>query len=462
MSTLTIALEKVAFLPPTRVTDDTSVLTLKNLVLEPLLRWDRGFARPALLASWTVADEGRRWIFRVREGARFHDGRAFVAGDAVAFVEAIREAVDTFGMKWSYARYLRDAVVSAPDDATLVVTNPTPFADVLDVFCEFYPCRLTDSGEPLLGTGPYRVVAHEPGRSAELVRLASGRGPERILALCEPEAEARLAMLKGGAVDAALNLERVEGPLAFSPDLAWDRCANTLSVMFYLNCSSGIFRSADARLAANLAVDKDRLIREVFAGLAVPAATVVSPFHLGMGKAQVAPIPHDPGRARALMDRAGGPGALTLRTPTHMPERSPEISRFVADSLSALGFSVETDLVQDRPDYARQVGAKRIGDLAIFDSSPQSTFRVLDDKITSRHKAVWWQGYDDPQVEALIAAANAAVGDAEREAAYALCLERLNADPPWLYLLHPIEVLGSRPGTTGLSIDCKGTLVIAG
>lgn len=461
MSTLTIALEKVAFLPPTRVTDDTSVLTLKNLVLEPLLRWDQGFARPALLASWTIAEGGRRWTFRVREGARFHDGRPFVAGDAVDFVEAIRESVDTFGMKWSYARYLRDAVVSAPDDATLVVTNPTPFADILDIFCEFYPCRLTDTGEPLLGTGPYRVVAHEPGRRAELARLAPGPGPERIVALCEPRAEERLAMLRAGTVHAALNLERIEGSLAFEPDLAWDRCANTLSVMFYLNCSSGVFGSAEARLAANLAVDKDRLIREVFDGLAIPAATIVSPFHLGMRQARVSPIPFDPGRARALMDRAGGPAALTLRTPTHMPERSPAISRFVADSLSAIGFTVETDLVLDRPDYARQVGAKAIGDLAIFDSSPQSTFRVLDDKITSRHKAVWWQGYDDPQAEALIAAANAAVGDAEREAAYARCLERLNVDPPWLYLLHPVEVLGSRPGVTGLSIDCKGTLVIA-
>ncbi|WP_293867989.1 ABC transporter substrate-binding protein [uncultured Alsobacter sp.] len=461
MTTLTIALEKVAFLPPTRVTDDTSVLTLKNLVLEPLLRWDRGFARPALLASWSATDGGRVWTFKVREGARFHDGRPFVAGDAVAFVDAIRESVDTFGMKWSYARYLRDAVVSAPDDSTLVVTNPEPFADILDIFCEFYPCRLTEADEPLLGTGPYRVTAYAPNARAELARL-SGAGPERIVALCEPKAEARLAMLRGGGADAALNLERVEGPLAFSPDIAWSRSANTLSVMFYLNCSQGVFRSAEARLAANLAVDKDRLIRDVFDGLAIPAATIVSPFHLGMGRARVAPIPHDPDRARALLDRAGGPGTLTLRTPTHMPERSPAISAFVAESLANVGFTVQTDLVLDRPDYARQIGAKRIGDLAIFDSSPQSTFRVLDDKITSRHKAVWWQGYDDARAEALIATANAAVPDADRERAYARCLERLNEDPPWLYLLHPVEVLGMRPGLGGLSIDCKGTLVIGG
>lgn len=39
---LTIALEKLDFLPANRVTDDTSILTLKNLVFEPLLRWQPG------------------------------------------------------------------------------------------------------------------------------------------------------------------------------------------------------------------------------------------------------------------------------------------------------------------------------------------------------------------------------------------------------------------------------------
>ena len=59
---LTIALEKVDFLPATRVTDDTSVLTLKNLVFEPLLRWDAGGStKPALFSHWgtpPTADDG--------------------------------------------------------------------------------------------------------------------------------------------------------------------------------------------------------------------------------------------------------------------------------------------------------------------------------------------------------------------------------------------------------------------
>lgn len=37
----------------------------------------------------------------------------------------------------------------------------------------------------------------------------------------------------------------------------------------------------------------------------------------------------------------------------------------------------------DRPAYVREVRAKQIGDMAIFDSTPCSTFRVLDDKVSA-------------------------------------------------------------------------------
>lgn len=134
MSTLTLSLEKVDFLPPTRVTDDTSVLTLKNLVFEPLLKWQDGHVLPALFSSWTHSDDGCEWRFAIRKGAVFHDGKPCVASDITGFIEGILDAVDTFGMKWSYARYLADAQISADGDNLIILRNPQPFADILDIF----------------------------------------------------------------------------------------------------------------------------------------------------------------------------------------------------------------------------------------------------------------------------------------------------------------------------------------
>ncbi len=457
---LTISLEKIDFLPPTRVTDDTSVLTLKNLVFEPLLRWNKGFVRPGLFSHWTHTENGRSWTFHIREGAVFHDGKPCLAGHIISFIDGILDAVDTFGMKWSYARYLQDARISADGDAIVRVTNPKPIADILDIFSEFYICRIDAEGRPILGTGRYRVSDYEPQKRAVLEKVNGASGPDRIVALAEKHADIRYEQLRAGLVDAASNLERVEGALDFSPDYQWGKAVNTLSVMYYLNCSKGIFQSPAARLAVNHAVDTQAIADNIFQGLAIPSSTIVSPFHLGSAKANLAPIPFDPDKARRLLDGVDTSAEIELRTPTFMPERAPEISRFVAASLEAVGLKVSVKTELDRPEYARQIGRKEMGDMAIFDSSPHSTYRILNDKISSATKAVWWQGYDDDETEALIVAANNAVEDADREQAYAHCLTRLHQNPPWLYLVHPIDVFAARKDLRGLSIDHKGTLNI--
>lgn len=55
-----------------------------------------------------------------------------------------------------------------------------------------------------------------------------------------------------------------------------------------------------------------------------------------------------------------------------MPERAEAITNFVARSLENVGLAVTVEIEPDRAAFARQVGQdKRIGDMALFDSSPQ-------------------------------------------------------------------------------------------
>ncbi len=453
---LRIAAEKLRFPTPREVTDDTSVMTLKTLVLEPLCRWDQGFARPGLFAAWRHDPAGRVWDFDIRPGATFHDGKPCEAEDIRQFIAAILTSVDTFGMPWSYARYFAGVSVTAAGRGTVRVVSPRPFADILDLFCEFHPVRETTDGLPIIGTGPYRVDSYAPHDRAVLSRP----GTPGIAVTCLPQAEDRLAALRDGAVDVALNLERCAHRLDFDPRFDWLRATNTLSVMYFLNGLHGPFMRPEARRAINLAIDVPAIIEEVFFGLGVAASTVVSPFHLGARAAGVAAFVHDPQAARRLFDTAGLAAPLTIRTPTFMPDRAPLITAAVAGSLAAIGVQSVIEVEPDRPEYARQAGRRQIGDMAIFDSSPHSTFRILNDKISSAVQAVWWQGHDDPVLEPLILAANNAVGDAPREAAYGACLAQLRADPPWLYLFHPIDVAGLRRGCADLALDARGVLTV--
>ncbi len=457
MRHLRIAAPKCRFMPAGRVTDDTSILTLKTLVFEPLLRWQDGLVLPGLLARWDVSDGGRRWLFHLREGATWHDGAPCTSADILAFIEAVLGSVDTFGMRWSYSRYLAEARLSAPTRDTLLVENPTPFADILDILSEFFPVRDTPEGHPILGTGPWRVMSYENERHAELRAIS---GPDRVTFRAVPEAEARLAALRDGEADVATNLERLEAGPDFAPPLEWGRAVNTLSVMYYLNCREGAFAHPAARRAVNHAVDRRAIIDGLFHGLGVEASTVVSPRHLGTHAGAPPPIPHDPDLAKRLFEEAGTTGPIRIRTPLTMPERSREITAAVAESLHRLGLATQVEVQPDRPEYAREIGRKRIGDMAIFDSSPHSTFRVLNDKISAAVGGIWWQGHHDEELEPLITAANHTLGDAARDAAYGRCLARLRDDPPWLYLFHPVEVFAARPGTGRFTLDGAGVLHI--
>jgi peptide/nickel transport system substrate-binding protein len=149
---------------------------------------------------------------------------------------------------------------------------------------------------------------------------------------------------------------------------------------------------------------------------------------------------------------------MHLRTPLTLPEKAREITQAVADALDRIGVKCAIEEQHDRPEYAREIGRKVTGDVAIFDSSPHSTFRVLNDKVSATAQGVWWQGYEDAEAEALIAAANRTVGDDARELAYGAVLRRLHANPPWLYLFHPVEVFAARPGAGRFVLDGTGIL----
>ncbi len=455
---LTLALERVEFLPLGRVTDDTSILTLRSLVFEPLCTWRDGRVEPGLLAAWAHDDDGRAWQFALRAGATFHDGSPCTAEDVAETIAAHLRGIDMFGMPWPYARYLSHARITPEGPGMLSISTPEPLADLPEILAEFFVMRAAPDGAMTLGTGPYRVLDHAAGSHA-LLEAADAPGT-RIRAVAVPDAEARHAMVAEGSADAAANLERLAKPGLRDARLRWGHAANTLSVMYYLDCRRGAFTNPSARRAINHAIDVEGIIEGVFHGLAVPASSIVSPFHLGHREAALTPYRRDPEAARRLFDEARIDGELLLRTPLHMPERAPQISERIAQDLARLGIAVRIETEADRPEYARQVGRGQIGDLAIFDSSPASTFRVLNDKISSSVQGQWWQGFHDPALEPMIADANRTMGTESRAQAYARCLRRLHDNPPWLYLFHPVEAFAARPDAPPMSLDHRGVLTI--
>jgi peptide/nickel transport system substrate-binding protein len=123
---------------------------------------------PQMAAGHTIEDDGKRWVIRLRDGLRFHDGEPVLALDCVASINRWMKR-DSGGRTLA----LRLDALEAPDDRTVVFRLSKPFPQLPFVLGKasphllaIMPARLaaTDPNQQiteLVGSGPYRFVANE-------------------------------------------------------------------------------------------------------------------------------------------------------------------------------------------------------------------------------------------------------------------------------------------------------------
>ncbi|WP_439580587.1 ABC transporter substrate-binding protein, partial [Elioraea sp.] len=125
---------------------------------------DDGRAIPYLAESWQVEDDGRRYVFRIREGVRFHNGRVMTAEDVKANAERVR---DRISRGWLSAPMKLVTRLEAPDARTFVMEMSEPYGPLLNLLSELWIMGPESEGwsatirQPI-GTGPFRFTRWVP------------------------------------------------------------------------------------------------------------------------------------------------------------------------------------------------------------------------------------------------------------------------------------------------------------
>ncbi len=172
----------------------------RNAVFETLTEIaPDGTLHPGLAVSWAARDEGRVWIFSLREDVRFHDGSAMRAEDVAASL-ALHDAVQT---------------VRVGDMQTqLHVTLHTPDAGFPFTLSDggwsiFSAAELASGATPFQGTGLYRIVRFDAGRGFLGQRVESHRKDgtagwfETVELVAISDEAVRAEAVRDGYVDAA-------------------------------------------------------------------------------------------------------------------------------------------------------------------------------------------------------------------------------------------------------------------
>ncbi len=188
----------VALADPARGPMSTPARVLTAATAQGLVRFDAsGGIEPGLAERWIVIDEGRSYIFRLRE-AEWQDGKPVTTGEVVA---SLRRLVDARS-KTDLAPFLAvidEIVEMTPQVIEVRLSHPRP--DLLKLFAQPEMAILRPRSSPLASTGPFDTVIGPSGWTRLRPRVDPDEG--EVEAAPEPT-PSQTVLLKGERASVAL------------------------------------------------------------------------------------------------------------------------------------------------------------------------------------------------------------------------------------------------------------------
>ena len=427
-----------------QATDDGNERAVNDNVYETLVfrNGQTSALEPGLALSWTLKSD-TTWEIKLRPNVKFTNGAAMNA-DAVVF--SVKRIIDPNlkSAQFSYLNSIKGA--TKVDDLTVTITTDGPDPSLgskltwLKVVDPAYAATADFASKPV-GTGPYKFVEWKKGQSVTLTANPDYWGTKPaikdVTIRVIPEINTRLQALKGNELDLTANL---------SPELMSQApaTANVKSVEFYeiyfSNQNPGKpFADKNTRLAAQYAVDKEGILKSLFAGLGtVQAGQIIRSDWPGFNP-NLKAYPYDVAKAKSLL--AGKTPEIKLVGEGGRWLKDKETLQAVAGYLTAVGFKVNLDI--------QEFGAWVSSLFLPYDQKPDSIWgstsadlleadRPLTQTICGSKQVTWCnQQYTD-----LVNKARITTDAKARQDLYNQATQIQYDESPILYLINPDDIYG--------------------
>jgi len=317
-----------------RVGIDAQSERIDSLIFDDLLDRDEHLnVTPALAETWQIPDS-LTYIFHIRRGVRFHDGRALTARDVKWTFDSLLQGKIRTTRAAAY-RYVDH--IEAPDDYTVVFHLKQPFSTLLwnlsDGAMGIVPYgSLTEMTSQPIGSGPFRFVSAEPDKEVILERNDGYWGDKarvrRLRFTVVPDTTTRALELRKGSADVASNALTSDMVLALEkePNLEVEHAPGTVLAYLAFNLRDPILGDVRVRQALAYAIDRRPMIQYLWREFAQPAANILPPQSWAYNP-NVPKYEYSPDKANKILDDAGYPATegvrfhLTMKTSTEETTR---------------------------------------------------------------------------------------------------------------------------------------------
>jgi len=443
---------------------------------------------PALADSWRISDDGREYVFHLRQGVSFHTTRGFrptrtLTAEDVVFTFARQldrkhPWHNVSGGEYPFFRGLglNDLIESVAEigkltvafhlkrpDASFLSVLAMDFASILSAE---YAQAMAAAGTPErldrepVGTGPFKLVQYQ--RDA-LIRFVAhrdywrGAAPlDNLVFAIIPDAGVRLQKLRNGECHVIEQPDQADLPALLSdPEIVVLRQTAADLAFLAFNTEKPPLNDVRVRRALSLAIDRKAIIDQAYSGIGVAANSPLPPSIKQGPTGQGSPPPSDPARARAILSDIGR-DRLSIdiwAAPVSRPymRSSKRVAEMVRDDWAAIGVNA-TITFPDWDTFLKHsmLGAHKtilfgwIGETLDPDVflSPILTCAGVE---SGANRSRWC----DPAFDRLLAEARRTIGQAERGAIYEMALERLQDQVPLVPLAHSISLTPMRRDVVG-------------
>ena len=326
-----------------RIGNDAQSQHLDGLIYDGLVQLDPQMnIVPDLAERWEMPDS-RTYVFHLRHGVNFHDGRPFTSADVKYTFDSLLSGEVTSVKRGTFPML---ESVDTPDPYTVAFHLNEPYSsfvwNLTTMAMGIVPAGAghTPTNDPI-GTGPFRFVSMVQDQDVVLERNPDyfGGAPNTptVRFRVVPDAITRALELRKGTADiggvTSLTPDMADA-LAGTPGLVVDDQPGTVIAYVAMNFDDPILAHREVRQALAYATDRASLIRYLERGQARPASGLLPPNHWAY-EPNVRRYPYDPAEAERLLDAAGFPrGADGVRFHVTMKTSTEESARLLSEALA--------------------------------------------------------------------------------------------------------------------------------
>ncbi len=279
-----------------------------------------------LAHKWEMSRDGLTWTFHLRKGVKFHDGVELTARDVKFSIELFMSPESLSDDSTVLRRDIKS--IEVKDPYTVVIHCKQPAVLLISSFVNldgtagmvmpkdyFEKLGKDEFAKRPIGSGPYKWHSQMVGSFIKLdatdKHWRDGVPKYKYMTyLVIPEESTRLAMLRTGEADIArISRDSVKDAMNFGLNVMTKESGMTLAFTPGNQWTSPAFSDVRFRKALNLAIDKEAIAKQIFAGLAKPIATWPgSRISAVGGDLTLKPYAYDPQEAKRLVKEGGWEG----------------------------------------------------------------------------------------------------------------------------------------------------------